>query len=68
MSGSVVSLYGHVRSANPINAAPSPIEHPAGPAIPHRILGLLTGEEWNRFELIHLAHNLSFAVPVPKSP
>src|SRR3954453_22400259 len=34
-----------------------------GPAIPHRILGPLTREEWDRFELIHLAHHLSFAVP-----
>jgi len=35
-----------------------------GPAIPHRILGPLTKAEWDRFELIHLAHHLSFAVPV----
>ena len=35
-----------------------------GPAIPHRILGPLTRGEWDRFELIHLAHHLSFAVPV----
>ena len=34
-----------------------------GPAIPHRILGPLTREEWDRFQLIHLAHHLSFAVP-----
>jgi hypothetical protein len=34
-----------------------------GPAIPHRILGPLTREEWDRFELIHLAHHLSIAVP-----
>jgi hypothetical protein len=34
-----------------------------GPAIPHRILGPLTKAEWDRFELIHLAHHLSFAVP-----
>lgn len=34
-----------------------------GPAITHRILGPLTREEWDRFELIHLAHHLSFAVP-----
>ena len=33
-----------------------------GPAIPHRLLGPLTREEWDRFELIHLAHHLSFAV------
>ena len=34
-----------------------------GPAIIHRILGPLSREEWDRFELIHLAHHLSFAVP-----
>ena len=34
-----------------------------GPAITHRILGPLTREEWDRFELIHMAHHLSFAVP-----
>ncbi len=35
----------------------------SGPATAHRILGPLTKEEWDRFELIHLAHHLSFAVP-----
>jgi hypothetical protein len=35
-----------------------------GPAISHRIFGPLTREEWDRFELVHLAHHLSFAVPV----
>jgi Protein of unknown function (DUF1569) len=34
-----------------------------GPVLPHRILGPLTRDEWDRFELIHLAHHLSFAVP-----
>ena len=34
-----------------------------GPVATHRILGPLTKEEWDRFELIHLAHHLSFAVP-----
>ncbi len=34
-----------------------------GPAIPHRVLGPLTREEWDWFELAHLAHHLSFAVP-----
>ena len=34
-----------------------------GPAIMHRIFGPLTRDEWDRFELIHLAHHLSFAVP-----
>jgi len=35
-----------------------------GPVIPHRILGPLTKDEWDRFELVHLAHHLSFASPV----
>jgi hypothetical protein len=34
-----------------------------GPAIPHRIFGPLTKDEWDRLQLIHLAHHLSFAVP-----
>ncbi|QEH35035.1 hypothetical protein OJF2_35800 [Aquisphaera giovannonii] len=34
-----------------------------GPAITHRIFGPLTREEWDRFELVHLAHHLSFVVP-----
>ena len=34
-----------------------------GPAIPHRIFGPLTRDEWDRLQLIHLAHHLSFAVP-----
>lgn len=34
-----------------------------GPVIPHRRFGPLTREEWDRFQLIHLAHHLSFAIP-----
>ena len=34
-----------------------------GPVIPHRIFGPLTKDEWDRLQLIHLAHHLSFAVP-----
>lgn len=36
----------------------------AGPVIPHRIFGFLTRAEWDRLQLIHCAHHLSFAVPV----
>jgi hypothetical protein len=36
-----------------------------GPVIPHRLFGPLTKEEWDRLQLIHLAHHLSFAVPTP---
>jgi hypothetical protein len=34
-----------------------------GPVIPHRIFGPLTKEEWDRLQLIHVAHHLSFAIP-----
>ena len=34
-----------------------------GPAIPHRLFGPLTRDEWHRLQLIHLAHHLSFAIP-----
>jgi hypothetical protein len=34
-----------------------------GPSIPHRLFGPLTRAEWDRLQLIHLAHHLSFAVP-----
>jgi Protein of unknown function (DUF1569) len=34
-----------------------------GPVIPHRRFGPLTRAEWDEFQLIHLAHHLSFARP-----
>ena len=36
----------------------------SGPVIPHRFLGPLTKAEWDQIQLAHLAHHLSFAVPV----
>jgi hypothetical protein len=36
----------------------------SGPVIPHRLFGPLSKEEWDRIQLIHVAHHLSFAVPV----
>ncbi len=35
----------------------------SGPVIPHRIFGPLTKVEWDRLQLVHFAHHLSFAVP-----
>jgi hypothetical protein len=35
----------------------------SGPVIPHRLFGPLTKAEWDRLQLIHLAHHLSFAIP-----
>jgi Protein of unknown function (DUF1569) len=37
-----------------------------GPVIPHRLFGPLSKEEWDRLQLIHVAHHLSFAVPVER--
>lgn len=34
-----------------------------GPVAPHRVLGPLTKEEWDRAQCIHCAHHLSFAIP-----
>ena len=34
-----------------------------GPAIPHRLFGPLSMDEWERLQLIHNAHHLSFAIP-----
>jgi hypothetical protein len=34
-----------------------------GPVVPHRFFGHLTRDEWDRLQLIHFAHHLSFAVP-----
>jgi hypothetical protein len=39
----------------------------AGPVIPHRFFGPLSKQEWERIQLIHVAHHLSFAIPVGES-
>jgi hypothetical protein len=38
----------------------------AGPVIAHRLFGPLSKAEWDRLQLIHVAHHLSFALPVEK--
>jgi hypothetical protein len=58
------SVGGEREEAEELRAAIAYYRDSPGPAITHRILGPLTREEWDRFELIHLAHHLSFAVPV----
>jgi hypothetical protein len=35
----------------------------SGPVIPHRLFGPLSKAEWDRLQLIHCAHHLSFAIP-----
>jgi hypothetical protein len=54
---------GEREEAEGLRAAIAYYRASPGPVIPHRILGPLTRDEWDRFELIHLAHHLSFAVP-----
>ncbi|HEU5116839.1 MAG TPA: DUF1569 domain-containing protein [Isosphaeraceae bacterium] len=34
-----------------------------GPVVPHRVFGPLSREEWERLQLIHCAHHLSFVIP-----
>jgi hypothetical protein len=49
--------------AEGLRAAIAHYQASPGPAIPHRIFGPLTKSEWDRLQLIHFAHHLSFAVP-----
>jgi hypothetical protein len=49
--------------AEGLRAAISHYKASAGPVIPHRLFGPLTKAEWDRLQLIHVAHHLSFAVP-----
>lgn len=56
---------GEREEAENLRAAIAYYRASPGPAIAHRIFGPLTRDEWDRFELVHLAHHLSFAVPIP---
>lgn len=38
-----------------------------GPVVGHRFLGPLSKEQWNRLQLIHCAHHLSFAIPTAEA-
>jgi hypothetical protein len=49
--------------AEGLRAAISHYKASPGPVIPHRLFGPLTKAEWDRLQLIHVAHHLSFAVP-----
>jgi hypothetical protein len=35
----------------------------SGPVTPHRFFGPLSKAEWDRLQLVHFAHHLSFAIP-----
>lgn len=54
---------GEHEEAERLRAAIAHYTSSPGPAIPHRIFGPLTRAEWDRLQLIHAAHHLSFAVP-----
>lgn len=58
-----VETLGAREEAEGLRAAIAHYTASPGPVIPHRIFGPLTKDEWDRFELVHLAHHLSFAVP-----
>src|SRR5947209_1013126 len=55
--------HGEREEAEGLRAAIAHYRASPGPAIPHRFFGPLTKAEWDRLQLIHLAHHLSFAVP-----
>ena len=54
---------GDREEAEGLRAAIAHYRASPGPVIPHRIFGPLSRDEWDRLQLIHLAHHLSFAVP-----
>ena len=54
---------GEREEAERLRAAIAHYRASPGPVIPHRIFGPLSRDEWDRLQLIHLAHHLSFAVP-----
>jgi hypothetical protein len=53
--------------AEGLRAAIAHYRSSGGPVIPHRLFGPLSKAEWERLQLIHLAHHLSFAVPSSSS-
>jgi Protein of unknown function (DUF1569) len=57
------AVRGERDEAEGLRAAIAYYRDSPGPVIPHRILGPLTRDECDRFELLHLAHHLSFAIP-----
>ncbi len=57
---------GEREEAERLRAAIAHYRASSGPAIPHRLFGPLTRAEWDRLQLFHLAHHLSFAVPAEK--
>jgi hypothetical protein len=55
---------GAAEEAEGLRAAIAHYKASNGPVIPHRIFGPLSKAEWDKLQLIHFAHHLSFAVPV----
>jgi hypothetical protein len=54
---------GEREEAEGLRAAIAYYKASTGPVIPHRFFGPLTKAEWDRLQLVHFAHHLSFAVP-----
>ena len=57
---------GESEEAEGLRQAIAHYQASSGPVIAHRVFGPLTKAEWDRLQLIHLAHHLSFAVPTTK--
>jgi hypothetical protein len=58
-----VETLGEREEAEGVRAAIAHYRASPGPVIPHRFFGPLTRQEWDRLQLIHFAHHLSFAIP-----
>ncbi|MDR3618084.1 MAG: DUF1569 domain-containing protein [Paludisphaera borealis] len=58
-----VDTLGEGEEAEGLRQAIAHYRASAGPVIPHRLFGPLTKAEWDKLQLVHLAHHLSFAVP-----
>ncbi len=54
---------GEREEAEGLRSAVAHYKASGGPKIPHRRFGPLTKAEWDRLQLIHCAHHLSFVIP-----
>jgi hypothetical protein len=58
-----MKVLGEREEAEGLRQAIAYYQASSGPVIPHRFFGPLTKAEWDRLQLIHVAHHLSFAIP-----
>lgn len=58
-----VETLGEREEAEGLRQAIAHYKASSGPVIAHRFFGPLSKPEWDRLQLIHVAHHLSFVVP-----